>query len=415
MKKIIFLLLIVPTLLFGQEWERTYAKGNGQSVQQTNDGGYIITGSDGIDKVVLIKTDSYGDTLWTRNYGDNDYQSGQSVVQTTDGGYIVLGYIQSIGPYSDFYLIRTDSNGDTLWTKAFGGSGPEYGMCIQQTTDGGFIITGSSAPNNGYYVIALQKLDENGNIIWNRNFSGPRHNFGKTVQQTTDGGFFITGGTTMENNNIYPILIKTDENGYKIWGKIYETLAYTSSGIQTNDGGFIVTGSTFSIGFGQNVFLLKTDENGDSLWMKTFGGIDYDGGNFVQQLLDEGYIITGYKNQSGSQNSSLYLIKTDSNGDTLWTRTYGENGTGESIRQTIDGGYIITGKTNVGGEDYIYLVKTDINGTLVSISEIPILNPNRKLIKTVDLSGKQINEPQKNRPYIEIYNDGTTQKKVIIK
>lgn len=419
MKKLTFLLLIIPAILLGQVWERTYDKGIGESVQQTNEGGYIITGSiyssDGIEKVVLIKTDSNGDTLWTRNYGDNDIQSGLSVVQTTDGGYAVLGYTLSTGAHSDLYLIRTDSNGDTLWTKTFGGAGPDYGMCIEQIPDGGFIITGRSAPINSYYKIFIQKLDFNGNIIWNRNYSGYRHAFGKSVQQTVDGGFIITGTVEQEDNFYHTILIKMDENGFTSWTKIYGITFFTASGIQTNDGGYIVTGSAFSSGFGDDVFLLKTDENGDSLWMKTYGGIYNDVGYFVQQTLDDGYIITGYKNQSSSQNTSLYLIKTDGNGDTLWTRTYSDNSTGKSVQQTTDGGYIISGKTNVGGNDYLYLVKTDINGTVVSITEIPIPNPNRKLIKTVDLSGKQINKPQKNIPYIEIYDDGTTQKKMKIK
>lgn len=416
MKKLIFMLLIVPTLLFGQEWERTYAKGNGQSVQQTSDGGYIITGSfflsNGLEKVVLIKTDSNGDTLWAKNYGTNDYQSGQSVVQASDGGYIVLGYTLSTGEYSDLLIIRTDDNGDTLWTKTYGGSGPDYGRCIQQTTDGGIIITGSSAAIDSFYKILLHKLDENGNIIWIRNYSGYRHAFGNTVQQTIDGGYIVTGLVELDNNKYHTILIKKDENGFTTWTKFYEDTFFIASGIQTNEGGYIITGSRYSIDSGDDVSLLKTDENGDSLWCKNYGGIYSDVGNFVQQTMDGGYIITGNKNLNGYQSTNLYLIKTDINGDTLWTRTYGDKSTGESVQQTIDGGYIITGKTNIGNEEYIYLVKTDINGTLVSETEIPVPNPNRKLIKTIDLSGKQISNPQKNIIYIEIYDDGTTKKKL---
>jgi hypothetical protein len=149
-------------------------------------------------------------------------------------------------------------------------------------------------------------------------------------------------------------------------------------------------------------------------WQKTFGGTNHDNGNSVQQTTDGGYIITGHTYPFG--NGDVYLIKTDGNGDSLWTKTFGgtDIDRGFSVQQTTDGGYIITGNTESFGNGLhdVYLIKTDGNGNVTSEFSIPI-NSNRELEKVVDILGREIN-PQKNKPFIEIYNDGTVEKKIII-
>jgi hypothetical protein len=135
----------------------------------------------------------------------------------------------------------------------------------------------------------------------------------------------------------------------------------------TLDGGFIITGITNSVGAGgYDVYLVKTDSLGDTLWSRTYGGTGDDEGMSVKQTLDGGYIIVGWTNSFGAGDYDIYLIRTDSLGDTLWTRTYGGvfNDGGYSVQQTTDGGYIIAGYTNsfgAGGFD-VYLIKTDANG-----------------------------------------------------
>ena len=418
MKNLLVIFLLIPTFVFSQGWEKTYGHYFGTSVQQTIDGGYIVTGvtetfsSSG--DVFLIKTNGNGDTLWTKTYGGNDDDIGYSVQQTTDSGYIITGRTHSYGNgQTDLYIIKTDSIGDTLWTKTYGGNNGDQGNSVQQTFDGGYIITGNTIDDSTFYLgVYLIKTDSIGDTLWTKTFGDSE---GNSVQQTTDGGYIITGvkGVNTGNRDVY--LIKTNGNGDTLWTKTYGGNYHDigNSVQQTTDGGYIITGLT-KIYSSSDVFLIKTNGNGQTLWTKTYGGNYGDQGNSVQQTNDGGYIITGHKGIN-TGNRDVYLIKTNGNGDTLWTKTYGGQNIcyGTSVQQTTDGGYIITGDST----NYIYLIKTDSLGNTSSTSYIEIptqQTKNRKLIKHIDFLGREIIYPKKNIPYIEIYDDGSVKKKVIL-
>ena len=229
-----------------------------------------------------------------------------------------------------------------------------------------------------------------------------------------------TGRLGNGDNDVY--LIKTDGSGIEQWTKTFGgiggEIGYSVQ--KTTDGGYIITGETSTFGNGgSDVYLIKTDGSGIEQWTKTFGGTGYDEGYSVQQTTDGGYIITGCKQDAaslGNGDYDVFLIKTDGSGIEQWTKTFGETGDdqGFSVQLTTDGGYIIAGKTgSFGNGDYdIYLIKTDGNGNITSSFNIPI-NPNRKLEKTVDILGKQT-KPQTNIPFIEIYDDGTVEKRIVI-
>ncbi len=325
--KFLLILLFAFSYLYAQspgtKWTKTFGgiySESGSSVEQTSDGGYIIAGSttsfgSGQSDVYLIKTNSLGDTIWTRTFGGNLEDIGYSVEQTSDGGYIIAGPTQSYGgPPEDFYLIKTDSLGDTLWIRNYGGTEQQRAYSIQQTTDNGYIVAGLEYDMTyDSYNILLIKINYLGDSIWSKVYGGEPDYVGKSICQTFDGGYIIVG--------------------------------YTRSAIKSSD-----------------IYLIKTNSLGDTLWTRAYGGNSRDVGQSVQQTADGGYIIAGYTCSFGVDSSDVYLIKTDSLGDTLWTKTYGGItwDIGNQVQQTADSGYVVVGNTEsfgVGGYD-VYLIKT---------------------------------------------------------
>jgi hypothetical protein len=229
------------------------------------------------------------------------------------------------------------------------------------------------------------------------------------------------GGTdSFGNGDRDAYLIKTDGNGVEQWNQTFGGTAYDvgNSVQQTTDGGYIITGRTGSYGPGdKDVYLIKTDGNGDSLWTKTFGGSAFDLGTSVKQTSDGGYIISGGTNSFGNGERDVYLIKTDGNGTELWNKTFGGSSVdiANSLQLTSDGGYIIIGFTEYpgNGDRDLLLIKTNGNGNITSIFDVPTPNPNRKLERIVDLLGREI-KPQPNTLFIEIYDDGTITKKIVV-
>ena len=430
MKKLLLILLCLPMIGFGQGWEKTFGgtdDDGGYSVQQTTDGGYIVTGytesfGNGDEDVYLIKTDGNGIELWAKTFGGTEDEKGRSVQQTTDGGYIICGGTKSFGNGNiDVYLIKTDGNGIEQWYKTFGGSNYDWGLSVQQTTDEGFIVIAHTQSfGSGGGDAYLIKTDGSGNEEWSKTFGGIFGDGGNFVQQTIDGGYIITGETesfgNVGSNDVY--LIKTDPLGNEEWMKTFggsdDDEGYCVQ--QTSDGGYVICGGKYPIG-NEDIYLIKTDGNGNEEWMKTFGGMYDDYAHSVKQTTDGGYIINGYTSSFGNGNTDIYLIKTNGSGNEEWTKTFGGTGYDEgrrSVQQTSDGGYILIGGTESfgNGDEDVYLIKTDGSGNVTSNFNISI-NPSRKTQKTVDLLGRE-SKPQKNIPFIEIYDDGTVEKKITI-
>jgi hypothetical protein len=383
------MLILLPPSSYAQiTFERTYGgmlDDFGFSVQQTVDRGYIISGitssfGAGLSDFYLIKTDSLGDTLWTRTYGGTDLDAGYTVQQTLDGGYIFTGNSASFGPGTlSVYLIKIDPSGDTLWTRSYGGDEIDFSRSVIQTLDGGYIISGGTTSfGAGFFDVYLIKTNSQGETLWTKTYGDTAFNVSSSVQQTFDGGYIITGWSNVISPGTYNVyLIKTDANGDTLWTRTYggSMSSRGKSVQQTSDGGYIITGYIESISGFFDVYLIKTDSNGDTLWTRTYGGAYSDEGNSVQQTSDGGYVVTGKIASSGPQSADVYLFKTDPSGITQWTRTYGGTSQDEGfcILQTPDGGYIITGIKNYSlwsDTSDVYLIKTDEHGLVVGIEEV---------------------------------------------
>jgi len=324
---------------FAETWESILdgkGAGNGECVQQTADGGYIILGAEYGYGLRLTKTNQKGNFVWEKTF--NEVGSGWSrwVQQTNDGGYIIVSDIELSGIQSgNCYLLKTDSSGNKIWSKTFGGpNGWDSGATVQQTTDGGFIIGGAygmvcdNCTTKGFWLF---KTKSNGDIEWEKVFpdpqAGEQYESSHGTWQTTDGGYIMLGQTD-GGGAAYPAhLIKRDANGDHQWWK---SLSYRAEFLQqTNDSGYILVGT-------YNQSIIKTDDSGNELWRKTYSGNGY--GRAVKQTLDGGYIILS----NDGNETELSITKADSNGNETWTKKI-INRFGQSIAITNDGGFVIVG------------------------------------------------------------------------
>jgi hypothetical protein len=315
-----------------------------------------------------------GAVQWEKTYGGSNSDYADSVIQTSDGGYAVTGYGYSFGPKSDGFLVKTDANGSAQWQQSFGGSGDDYGRCVVEAADGGFAVTGSTTSFGGSWSdVYLAKFDFGGVLQWQRTYAGVGDAQGYCLVRTGDGGFVIAGSSAFGSDSGDIMLIKTDANGNVLWNKTYGGTREDDgfSLIQTTDGGFAVAGQTFSFGhYDFDVYLVKTDSTGNMQWNKTYGGSKYEQGFSIIQNSDRGYTIAGNTNSFGNGSYDFYLVRTDMNGTLLWNQTYGgaNDDFGRAVVQAADGGYAVAGITKSfgAGLDDIFFVRTDEKGNLES-------------------------------------------------
>ena len=365
MSKVFFLVIIqilIFSFLFSQTapdslWFYTYGENLDQktySLIQCSDGNFVFTGNtyeNGNANVYLIKTDENGNELWNKTYSRSNFDFGVSVYETSDAGLIITGL--TLSDNFDIYLIRTDVNGDTLWTKAIDNSFNEQGGSVIQTDDGGFLITGMGGTSDFGNKLILFKTDENGNVLWNNYIGGEIGNSGNSLQQTSDGGFIITGYKATGNGSCDLYLVKADAYGDTLWTKGFcetgtNVSCFGKDVKQTSDDGFIIAGTVEYDAGECNIYLIRTDEFGETLWIKNLGDITDCGAESIQQTNDGGFIISGWRHEIGLPNPNIYILKTDSLGDSLWSRSYGGtlNDVAYDLVEDSSGDFIITGFTD---------------------------------------------------------------------
>lgn len=303
------------------EWNKTLGGARddyARAVIQTTDGGFAVAGGTQSD-FWLVKTNSSGDVEWTQTYGGIREDVANSLVQTSDGGYAIAGWTQSYGAgLSDFWLVKTDSAGDMQWNRTYGGTNYDYASSVIQTGDGGYALAGHTEPVARILVdFLLVKADSEGNMEWNRTYGGVYNDYGRAVIQTDDGGYAVAGRTdSFRYRNWDCWLIKTDPEGNMQWDTTYGTLRSecAESIVKTADGGFALAGYYVggSIGATSDFWFLKADQDGNI----EYNGI-YDEGNAeaaysLVQTSDEGYVLAGYTDTSGSGLGDFWVVKIGS-------------------------------------------------------------------------------------------------------
>ena len=442
MKHLYIILFVLPLIGFGQGWEQTYPShmGCSQTVSQTSDGGYITGMSVGIEwddqEFFLLKLDQDGNEEWSSSLitGLGNCMGIDIIVEeSNNGGYfgVVSGYCwyEENEEYPFNYvensvtsIFKTDENGNILWIIQPLSLTSIHS--ISQTNDDNYVIIGKFDYDNDQTVdddLRVLKIDNNGDEIWSQDFEGLlTGGISGSLEETNDGGCVFI----MNVGNIN--LIKLDQMGNIEWESNFNEFNYDSYNNlnvdNTVDGGFIIGGKVgLSVSnddgtYSTDLVFMKIDENGIQESIITLNYVDPNWFSFgkFQQTSDGGYIIVGQT--GGVWDSNIMLIKTDENGNEEWTQMYGNNEGywGISVQETTDGGYIFGCQKEVSHEmEYVlYIIKTDGNGN-VSTIELPTPTSKRELIKTTNILGQE-NTIIKNQPMIEIYDDGSTEKKIVI-
>ena len=372
----VVLLTVVTVMGMAQppsvQWMRTYGL-NGDDrpycVQQTTDGGYVVLGVSHSFNIYqwdyyLLRIDSVGDTLWTRRYRERGDQWGYCVQQTTDGGYILAG------DGSDMSMIKIGINGEVEWARRHGG-----GRSILQTSDEGYIMAGTTYSAETFSDFYLVRTDSVGDTLWTREYGTNANEPAYCIKQTIDGGYILAGYSQPLGYSSDFYLIKTDSMGDTLWTNIIigEYFEEAYSVLQTNDGGYIASGTAYSSpGYGVAFCAAKVTPGGELEWMRYYGGDGGERGYSICEAPDGNYVVAGGTNSFGAGWFDVYLVKINSAGDTLWTCTYGASTyeIANCIQTTSDGGYIIASEF-YDSEHNILLIKTEPDTSRLPVGFIP--------------------------------------------
>lgn len=378
----------------------------GADVFGTSDGGYVIAGTVGINNHNgwVGKVAASGQLQWQHQFGCGASNL-LSVEQTADGGYILAGGMNNgctpacPGGLSCAWVVKLSSAGNLAWQRFYPGAFQAAADQVRQTSDGGYVVAGSTFDGAATTYAWVAKLDANGAAQWQRQIGAAgTHAFAaaQTVQQTADGGY-IVGGSTGVIGNSSALVVKLDASGNVQWqqgyGVGYEE--YAKSIAQTADGGYIVAGedATKVSGGRYDALLMKLDPSGAILWQKHYTGAgrcnvfacyNQGGGSEAHALrptADGGYVLAGYTdfrlNKIGAMGATgvgSWLVKTDSRGNVVWQTVFvqlnamtGRPYAGDfyGVGQTSDGGFVAAGYNDkYNTSDNVWVVKTDANGNI---------------------------------------------------
>lgn len=379
-------ILLVPAQIYAQDlytWAKSYGSAKSEnvfrSVARSADGGYLIAGDTnsfgaGSSDVLVIKLNEGGGIDWQKTYGGSSSDTTRAMVATSDGGYALASRTSSFGSGgSDFWIFKIDDAGEIQWQKAIGGSGSEIPHAIQQTADGGFVIGGLTrsfgALYKDYYVV---KLDSSGELEWQKRYGGESGDVIRFVKQVSDGGYLVAGYSHSFDLRGDILLLKLDSDGDVEWQKRYGGAKFEEPCcILEVPGGYIVMEQSSSFTGSTDAWIFKIDFEGDFIWQRTFGGPGgMDELSSAELTEDGGFVAAGETRSNSIPSEDFWLVKFDSNGMPEWQKRYGGDSnidSAESLALTPEGGTIVVGTTRTfgqGGMD-IWAVRANADGNLL--------------------------------------------------
>lgn len=374
---------LIPISSFASSWAKAYGGTDedfGSCIQQTAEGGYAIasfteTFGDGQEDFLLIKLDSAGVISWSKTFGDGFSDIATTVKQTSDNGYIMVGGTRCYGAGQyDLFVVKTDALGNLSWAKAIGGSSIDAANSVQQTSDGGYIVAGFSYSYSGDSSdIFVIKLTSTGTTSWATSIGGTGEDVvTNCIQQTTDGGYIVAGWTTSfgaGGSDFF--IIKLASGGNVSWARVIGGSSDDAANAiqQTSDGGYLVVGNTTSYGAGgQDVLVIKLTSTGTVSWATTYGGSSLDNPWSTYQATDGDYMVVGETQSFGMGGQDFLVMKLGSTGNITWAKTFG--GAGDEcanwVIQTSSGEFMVAGDAQSfgpGGYD-VLVIKINQDGTM---------------------------------------------------
>jgi predicted secreted protein len=386
---VIFVIVIPIGLLAQVTFRRTFGGSNEDEafwIEQLSDNSYIVSGSTksygaGGKDAWIFKLNEQGNMQWQKTYGGSLDENSCIIKKTFDGGLVIITDTKSFGAgEGDIWILKTNSSGDTMWSRFYGGPQYERAGYIYQTADSGYIFSGTTKSiGAGDKDFMLVKIDALTNTQWIKTFGGSDSDIGRGFCPTPDSGYLFIGSTWSFGAGGSDIwAIKTNANGDTQWTRTYGGTQPDEGlgAIPTRDGGYAISGMTSSYGAGSyDLYIIKITSTGVVQWTKTYGTPFIEIGCFGDTLPDGGSIASGTVGYTGIT-GKFWLLRLNSVGDTLWTKKFGSSGInlGASCLRTADNGFIQVGRTWSFATSYdAWIIKTDQYGN-TGVSEENLIN-----------------------------------------
>ena len=309
---------------------------------------------------------------WSVTLGGSGDEFAHAVLQSGDGGFIMAGETRSFGAgEKDAWLVKLDSGGNEVWSRTFGGSQSDIAYAVQATSDGDFILAGEThsagdetSSDGRFWLI---RTDSDGHLDWERSFPDTA-GAARAVRQTPDGGFILAGSSSTADGEAVR-LVRTDSEGQMQWSRTLDEISGATAHdlAIAPDGGLIIAGTSSSDDGASDALVIRTDSEGALLWSRSFGGSYNDEARSLVLTSDGGFALAGFTWSTGAGQSDFWLIKTSDSGEQQWERTYGGvfRDSAHSLVRTADDGFALAGwSESFRGGGRFWVVKTDSEGLL---------------------------------------------------